>query len=207
MIVNDSDALPQVILYSGRHIVLRRVTPEDAFLLFGWLQTPAGVRYRDGLLDICPNPQRLAARIAMQLAIAPPLEYEVVILHAPSETPIGIVGLSAIDTRNGKAELSLALMRGRGTRCFLETVAIVLERSFAAFDLHKLIFHVRSDNKPVLRLMERYGITAEGILREELATEDGFRSDLYRFALFRRDWLVHPLHEHLLQLFPKIKEQ
>ena len=192
------------VLYTGRHIVLRAVTPEDAALLVSWLQTPDGGRYRDGLLAICPQPHQLAARIALHRTISPPLEYEVLILHAPTLFPIGIAGLTTIDTRNGKAELSLALMRGRGTRCLLETLAVVLERSFTAFGLHKLIFHVRPDNEPVLRLMQRHGLTFEGVLGQELLADDGTRLDLLRFALFHRDWLVHPLRDRMRQMLPNL---
>ncbi|MFZ5775998.1 MAG: GNAT family N-acetyltransferase [Thermodesulfobacteriota bacterium] len=202
---SKGEAAEAPLLYSGTHIVLRRLAPEDAPLLFDWLSAADGARYRDGLLAVCPRPDLLASRIAMQLAISPPLEYEALILHAPSHTPIGIVGLSSLDFLNGKAEFSLLLTRGRGTRCVLEAVAAVLERAFGELGLYKLIFLVRPDNRPVLRLLARFEVPEEGRLREELAVSDGTRLDLCRFSLLRREWRAHPLRSRLLALFPQAK--
>ena len=193
-------------LYVGSHVLLRPVEPSDASLLHRWLGGEDGARYRHGLSELCPTPQLLAERIALQRAIQPTLEVETLVLHAASGLPLGIAALTAIDRHNGKAEVSLALFRGRGTRCFLETLGFSLESPFAWLGLHKLIFLVNGDNAPVLALMERFGFTHEGVLREELAAADGARLDLHRFSLLRREWLQHPLRARLMERFPHLSQ-
>lgn len=197
---------PVEFLYQGEFAHIRLVTPADAPLLHRWLGGP-GERYRRGLPRVCPSADELASRIALQRAIQPPVEYEVLILRAADAAPVGVAALTAIDPLNAKAELSLAFVAGRGGHCFLESLAFVLEGALGALALHKLIFHVDADNQAVLRLLRRHGARPEGVLVGELDDGAGGRLDLHRFALFRDQWLAHPLRRRMSARFPRLFQQ
>lgn len=175
-------------LYEGRHVIIRPAVPDDASTLYGWLQDPSFAAYKPYVSQFGSSASLLADRIAMQRLIDPPVEIEVIVLQRPTATPIGAMCLSGIDSFNMKAELSFGFIRGRGTRGLVEAITFALERAFSALKLHKLIFYVGRDNVKILNMMRRYGAVPEGYLREELLGDDQKRVDMYRFALFRRDW-------------------
>lgn len=189
-------------LYTGRRVTIRRVTPDDAGLLHGWLQDPSFAAYQPTLMQICASPGDLAGRIALLQSLDPPVEIEAMVLHRPTGAPIGIMSLAGIDLVNRKAELSLAFRRGRGTRCVAEAVAFALESAFSTLNLRKVIFHVAADNAAVLRMARRYGAVEEGCLREEVARGEAGWSDLYRFAFWRHEWEAGSLRPQLTRVAP-----
>ncbi|MCP4699133.1 MAG: GNAT family N-acetyltransferase [Gammaproteobacteria bacterium] len=187
-------------LIEGRRFILRRVTAEDAALLFSWLQKPAFVYYQPTLARLCPSVPDLARRIAALSSIHPPVEITALVLHRASGAPIGVVELSGIDRINGKAEFSLGFVRGRGTRCLAETISTVLDEAFRSFQLHKLIFYVVEENRAMLQFIQRCNLHKEGFFKEELIGQNDKRSDLHRFALFAEEWRQNSLRRRLQKI-------
>lgn len=148
------------------------------------------------------SPHSLAQRLQWIAHMDPAPEIEALVLHQPSATPLGFVCLGAWDHLNAKAELSVAFFRGRGSRPALEALHWVFESAFAHLQLHKLIFCVMPDNTAAQQLLASLGVGIEAVLREEVRTPDGQRSDLLRYALLRQDWLAGQARTRLQRLVP-----
>lgn len=188
--------------YIGQHVVLRHIWPTDAKLYHDWLQNSEFIAYKPYLKQLCPAPSQLAAYITLQIHASPRTEYEVLVIHKSTQTPIGIIALSGIDEFNKKAEFSAGFIRGHGTRSLLEAIHAAIFFSFEQFQLHKIICYVAENNKRVLKLLPHYGFGFEGCFKEEVIGENNQRIDLHRFSLMRSDWEHLPIRQRLKRLAP-----
>lgn len=187
--------------YRGHHAIVRPLTADDLFLLYPQPAVAAilpAYRPWQGVSSIAS----FAERLEWLASFEPPPEVEALVLNQHSGTPIGFLCLAAVDLLNGKAEFAAAFFHGRGSRAALEALHWALEAAFTKLELHKLVFYVLADNSPAHALLRRLGIPREGLLREELASPSGGRSDLVRYALFRRDWLSGSGRTELQRLAP-----
>lgn len=196
-----TQALEPII--EGKRFILRRVTAEDAPLIFSWLQDISFAYYMPSFSRLCPSVPDLIRRIITLEALNPPLEIEGLVVHRPTDVPIGLVKLTSIDRINRKAEFSIGFMRGHGTRCLVEALCETIEQAFVSMYMHKLIFYVSADNANMMRAVLRYGLRHEGIFKEELMTGSGDWTDLHRFALLDREWKESPLRRRLARILEK----
>ncbi|HMP74766.1 MAG TPA: UDP-4-amino-4,6-dideoxy-N-acetyl-beta-L-altrosamine N-acetyltransferase [Kiritimatiellia bacterium] len=114
---------------------------------------------------------------------------EFVVMTHPERQPIGTIGLSQIDRYHRTAEYGILLgepaYRGRGfARAASEAV---LNLAFGTMALHRVGLRVFADNGPALRLYERIGFRHEGVLREQLRGEHGYR-DVVIMSLLESEW-------------------
>jgi len=190
-------------LFTGKHVIIRPLSPTDAPLYHRWLQNPAFLAYKPYLKRLCPTSAKLLTHLTLQAQVNPRAEIEGLVIPQKTQAPIGIIGLAAIDRFNQKAEFSAGFVRGYGTHAIWEAIHAGFALSFARFKLHKLIFYVASDNHQALKIMQRYGFISEGYFKEEiLVDDDGQRVDLHRFALMQTAWEDHPFHQRLNRIAP-----
>jgi len=187
-------------LYIGRTILIRALNHSDANLVHSWMQKKFFRYYKPYLKRICSTVPLLARRIETLASLDDPFEVEALILHSPSNTPIGLVSLSNIDRINLKTEVSIAFHRGLGTRCVAETLWVVINHVFFILKFNKVYFYVTSDNHKILRMIQRYDIMQEGKLHKEMLSEDNEWIDFYRFCILRQDWLQSPLYKKLKRI-------
>lgn len=127
-------------------------------------------------------------------------EIEALIVEAHSLQPAGFICLSAIDSTNLKAELSIGMFQRQGTRITLEALHWVLETAFA--NLHKVVFCVSPTNTQAIRLLKSLDIPLEAVLRQEMLATDGTRQDLLRYALLAPEWIGGTTRKRLQRLVP-----
>jgi RimJ/RimL family protein N-acetyltransferase len=176
------------LVYIGKRVIIRTLDTADAPLLHSWMQEKFFYYYKPYLKKVCSTASLLAQRIVAQSSLNQPFEIEALVLHRPSETPIGLVCLSNIDNINLKAEFSIAFQRGLGTRCVTETMSVLFYYAFFTLKFNKLYFYVTSDNHSVLKMVKRYNIIQEGRLQKEMLSDTGEWLDMYRFCILREDW-------------------
>lgn len=160
------------------------------------------LRYRPWLAGLPQAPREAAERLRILAEFEPAVEIEALVMQAPQAQPIGFLSLSSIDRMNLKAEFSAAFFRGRGTRGALEAVHWALATAFGPGGAEKLVFHVEPDNLPALRLLHALQIDREAVLRGEVRTPSGQRADVWRYAMFRHEWLHGHGRQALAQLAP-----
>lgn len=187
-------------LYSGKTVVIRALHPDDASLVYSWMHEKFYSYYKPYFKNICTSASFIAQRIEALASLDTPFEIEALVLHRPSNTPIGLVSLSNIDTINLKAEFSIAFKRGFGTRCVPETLKFIFNYVFGTLKFNKLYFYITSDNLRTLNMVRRYNIEQEGKLHKEILSETGEWMDLYRFCILYEDWGQSPLCKKLQRL-------
>jgi RimJ/RimL family protein N-acetyltransferase len=185
------------LVYIGKRVIIRTLDTADAPLLHSWMQEKFFYYYKPYLKKVCSTASLLAQRIVAQSSLNQPFEIEALVLHRPSETPIGLVCLSNIDNINLKAEFSIAFQRGLGTRCVTETMSVLFYYAFFTLKFNKLYFYVTSDNHSVLKMVKRYNIIQEGRLQKEMLSDTGEWLDMYRFCILREYWEQSTLYKRL----------
>lgn len=102
--------------------------------------------------------------------------------------PIGFAVLQGL--RNSMRNVALhrfaVAQAGRGLgRAFLTQMT---SHVFTTLGAERFWLDVLPDNEPALRLYERLGFVAEGLMRKALRYPDGRRADLILMALLKEDW-------------------
>lgn len=96
------------------------------------------------------------------------------------ETPIGQVGLVAINTDDKNAELYIVIgeasYRGRGLS--KELVQYILEYGYATLGLHRIWLTVQAANVPAIRCYESCGFVQEGLLRESVLRNGEYEDEI-----------------------------
>lgn len=109
-----------------------------------------------------------------------------VICREEDAVPVGIVGLDGIDARNRHAEFGHLLIGEAAHRrqgFALAASRVLLNHGFGALDLHRVHLRVFRDNAAAVRLYERLGFVAEGVAREHIVVDGGFRDVLHMGCL------------------------
>jgi RimJ/RimL family protein N-acetyltransferase len=193
------------IFYSGKTVMIRALHPDDASLIYSWMHEKFYSYYKPYFKHICTSASFIAQRIEAMASLDRPFEIEALVLHRPSNTPLGLVSLSNIDTINLKAEFSIAFQRRFGTRCVPEALSFLFNYVFFILKFNKLYFYVTSDNSRILNMAQRYNIIQEGKLHKEILSETGEWVDLYRFCILNEDWIQSPLNKKLQSISKELQ--
>lgn len=100
-------------------------------------------------------------------------------------TPVGLIGLLAIDHVHHKAEFYISMgepgykKRGIAT----EATRMLVEYGFRELKLHKIYLNTDGDNFPAHRLFEKVGFTREGYFVDDMIHR-GHYIDRVRYAIF-----------------------
>jgi RimJ/RimL family protein N-acetyltransferase len=191
--------------YIGKTVVIRTLNPDDASIVYLWMQEKFFSYYKPYLKRICSSASFLAQRIETLAYLDIPFEIEALVLHRSSNVPLGLVSLSNIDTINLKAEFSIAFSRGLGTRCVPETLGFLFQYVFFTLKLNKLYFYITSDNNRILKMIQHYHVLQEGKLCKEVLSENGEWLDMYRFGILLEDWMQSPLNKKLRNIAKSIR--
>lgn len=114
---------------------------------------------------------------------------EFVIYTLDDNVAIGTVGLTDIDMRNLKAELSIILgekeYRGKGFG--EEALRLILDFAFENLALNKIILKVFKYNESALKLYNKVGFKLDGILRQDIYKNNQF-NDVIEMSLLKEEW-------------------
>lgn len=191
------------ILYSGQYCLIRAVTEDDLRSLYpsDAVRSILG-QYRPWLRGQSLDIEGIVRRHQWLAELNPPAEIEVLVLRKSSQTPIGLICLSSIDGLNMKAELSAAFVVNPGTRAAVEALHWSLQFLFGQTPLFKLLFYVQPDNLAARKSLGTLGAGLEAVLVDEIVRDDGQRSDLCRYTLFRHQWESGEARARLQRLVP-----
>ena len=171
-----------------KRLVLRRFAPGDVDDVFDYARDPEWAQY---LLTAVPQPytRRNAEEfIAGKMRASP--EREPTWAIALDGTVVGAIGLS-VDARRDTGELHYGLGRpywGRGI--MPEAVAAVVDWGFSERSLAKISALADLRNRRSWRVMEKLGMTREGVLRSQgKDVRPGYpRTDDVYYGLLREEW-------------------
>ncbi len=101
---------------------------------------------------------------------------------------IGAVNMT-VDARNQVAELGYGIARERwGKGVARQAVGMLLDWAFPTYDLARVFARVDTRTDRLWRLLERLGMTREGLLRSATLTIRGERRDEFVYGLLREEW-------------------
>lgn len=192
-------------LYSGQYCWIRVVTDGDLRKLYPSTAVKSILaQYRPWLRGQTLDIEGVVRRHQWLAELNPPAEIEVLVLQKSTQAPIGFISLSSIDGINMKAELSVAFFMNPGSRAAVEALHWALQWLFGQTPLHKLLFYVQPGNQAARKLLDALGASLEAVLVDEIVREDGRRSDLCRYTLFRHQWDNGLPRERLRRLVPLV---
>jgi len=182
--MKESNDVPMPTL-QGHLVRLTPVSQSDLGHLYGWMNDPESLMLWINRRELTTYAQfvddlewRLKHMIVTQLMIR---------RHGTDE-PIGTVYAYDANVVDGYAFGTIYLPQTyRRQRFGIDALIVFIDYLFAYFPFRKLYSEVYSYNHHSFAMMQSAGAVEEGRLREHRYF-DGHYADLYRFALYRRDW-------------------
>ncbi len=180
----NSDQYKTVELRTAR-LLLRPFEVTDVDDVWAYASDPEVARYRP-----LPDPYRrnhAAEFVNRQMHTDWSVQPEFAVVYG--YRVIGGISLH-VNPEHETAELGYLLGRrwwGRGLAT--EAARAVVDWGFQSFKLHKVYARAHVDNKPSWRVMERLGMTREGVLRGHWKMRDE-HVDLVYYAVFRDEWTL-----------------
>lgn len=171
----------------GQRIILRRFRMEDAAVVQRMCDSDAVWR---GTLNL-PHPYTLACA---QTWIASHDEnfrqgryYDFAIADRETDALYGCIGVSGINA-NGVGELGYWIGEEYWNRGYAtEAAQLLIGVAFREWKLRKMMARHFSSNPASGRVMQKCGMTREGILRQHLC-KNGVPKDIVYYGLLREEW-------------------
>lgn len=178
-------------------LILRRVTPNDVAAVFAYASDPQVSRYTTWEPHDSPEASRAFVDSLLVHYAAGEVANWVLALKGDDRRVVGTCGFVYWNTRHHRAEVAYALARplwGRGL--MTEAIRRVRDFGFDVMGCNRLEARCLSENRASARVMEKVGMTFEGVLREQMYVKGAYR-DLRLYSLLRREWrcadgLRHP---------------
>ena len=173
-------ALP--VLETAR-LVLRRMRERDADDVFAYASDPAVAEHTSWQPHASVEESRaFAARMARSAGCAWAIE------HKGDRKVIGAIGYQPGIVPGVRGEIGFALARPYwGQGLMTEAVREVIAFGFKVLGLNRIQARCKVENPASARVMEKVGMTFEGVLRESSFSKGRFL-DLKIYSILRREW-------------------
>lgn len=169
-------------------LVLRRLTLEDASDVFAYARDPEVARYTTWEAHRSLDESlRFLKRVLDRYAAGEVAPWGVV--HKADDRVIGTCGFAQWRREHARAELAYALARPYWNQGLAtEAVRAVVAFGFRTMELNRIEARCEISNVASARVMEKAGMTFEGILRQHMYAKGAYR-DLKMYAILREEWL------------------
>jgi RimJ/RimL family protein N-acetyltransferase len=175
-----------MVTIQTERLVLREFTQEDLDSVQSYASNPNVVRFMVWGPNTRTESKQFIQRKLQEQIVKPRLSYDLAITldgHL-----IGGGGLTIRDLKNGEAELGYCLNepfwgKGIGT----EFAAAMIGYGFKELNLHRVFAKCDPENHASYRIMEKNGMTREGVLRENQIIK-GRRRDTMIYGILRHEW-------------------
>lgn len=168
-------------------LILRKLRQEDAPDMFEYASDPETVQY----VTFEPNKtlEDTRALIERMAATRPGMERLIwAIEHKENSKMLGTVGLHLDSARHARAELAYIINKAYWGRGIVpEAAQRVIQYGFEALQLHRIQALCKPENMASARVMEKVGMSYEGIMREYIFIK-GTWWDSKMYAILRQDW-------------------
>lgn len=168
-------------------LVLREVTKNDADSLLAYLSDEQVTRHM-GLVPFV-SPEDALGEIEWYQSIfdnGTGMRWGITIKG--KDRVIGSCGFLNRTQKHNRSEIGFELSRehwGKGIAA--EALSAVIEYGFSELNLNRIEALIEPANSPSQKLVERYGFTKEGLLRDYECTQ-GKYDDLYMYSLLKREF-------------------
>lgn len=105
-----------------------------------------------------------------------------------ADEPVGMVSFHEISGDSRRAELGYWVATGeQGNGYATDAVGTLVDYGFRDLGFHRVEAKVFDGNEPSRQVLERLGFTHEGVHREAVFTDGGFR-DVHWYGLLAEEW-------------------
>ena len=170
-------------------VVLRRVAPEDAELIFAWREETGARRYQP-LRRYSLEELRRLLRDRAAAPVGPSVDGKLQWIVVADGEPTGWINLDILSREHATAAVGYTIssrMQGRGIGTAALTALLPTAFGRHRLNLERLEGVAAVDNVGSRRVMERAGFRQEGLMRGLLEI-DGVRVDHALYGLLRVDW-------------------
>ena len=167
----------------GERIILREIEEDDLNSIVKWRNDPDILRW---LFSYSPL-NKTKQRKWYEKYLDDDTQQTFIIEVKEEKTPIGTVGLTNIDYKNQRGELTIIIgeknYRGKGLGD--ECLNLLVKFAFNEMNLRKIKTLVFSDNEKAIKLYKKCGFVEEGVLKEEIF-KDGMCKDVLIMSIWRK---------------------
>ena len=166
----------------GEKVILREIEEENLDLIVKWRNDPEILRWLFSYLPL----SKVKERKWYETYLDDETQQIFIIEVNEEKTPIGTIGLTDIDYKNQRAELTIIIGEKEywGKGLGEEALNLLVKFAFNEMNLRKIKALVFSDNDKAIKLYEKCGFVKEGVLKEEIF-KDGKFKDFVVMSIFR----------------------
>lgn len=177
---------------TGENVVLREFRWEDLPDMRRWITDERATRYL-GARYLRPQTwEQTEARLRALLNGDVGGEH-LVVADRGTLAYLGQISLQSVDSLSRQGELALVLLPEHwGKGAAREAVRLMLEYAFTRLNLNRVGLKVVSENARALRLYEAAGFVREGVLRQDVFLEGGYR-DTVVMSMLRDEFRARPV--------------
>jgi ribosomal-protein-alanine N-acetyltransferase len=174
-------------------LVLRRATSEDVADVFAYASDPDVARHTTWEAHGSPEASRAFVESLLARHAAGEVANWMMVLKAEA-CVVGTCGFVYWNPRHNRAEVGYALARrlwGRGL--MTEAIRRVCDFGFDVMGCNRIEARCLTENIASARVMEKVGMTFEGVIREQMYVKGAYR-DLRLYSVLRRERPVREGH-------------
>ena len=168
-------------------LLLRALRVSDAADMYDYARRPEVTRY----LLWRPHPdvkytKRYLEYLATRYRLG--MFYDWALIHKADKRMIGTCGFVRFDCPHNSAEIGYVLHPDyHGQGLMPEAVRAVMDFGFSTLELHRIEARYMVGNAPSLRLMEKMGMTFEGVKRQSMLVKGSYR-DIGSCAILKNEF-------------------
>ena len=165
----------------GEKMILREIEEGDLNSIVKWRNDPAILRW---LFSYSPLSE-VKQRKWYEKYLNDDTQQTFIIELKEEKTPVGTIGLTSIDYKNQKAELTIIIGEKEywGQGLGEEALNLLATFAFNEMNLRKIKTFTFSDNEKSIKLYENCGFVEEGVLRGEK-----FKNNMYKDVIIMSIW-------------------
>jgi ribosomal-protein-alanine N-acetyltransferase len=176
-------ALPEL---ETERLVLRALRPDDAEAMFEYAGAPDSPYVIFTAHKTIEESRKVIADVSTATAEGKMLMWGVT-LRGEGRL-VGTSGFGHITARHAQAELGYILHRRLWNQGFAtEAVRAVVRFGFETLGLNRIEARCFAPNVASARVMEKNGMTFEGVMREQIFAKGKFQ-DMREYSILRREW-------------------
>jgi len=172
----------------GEKVILEEIDPANIEQLRKWRNDPLIRKYFREYKDITVDEQVKWYHERGNNSDKSFVYFQITHTHKPlgGSVLLGCCGLTGIDFRLRKAELSIFLGSGRGEGNGMDALKLLFDYGFKELNLHKIFAEVY-DNNEALRIYKKLGMAEDGILRDSYFHEGRYGNSIM-LSMLEDEW-------------------
>ena len=176
----------------GERLILSKICIEDIDLICKIECDEAMWYFEESVQSVDAVRKKYLSKINTSDTISS-YDFIIHVLVDNEKIPIGLANIWSYIEHRKSWEIGFAIFpefRGKGYAC--EAVKLLVNFAFKTLHAHKVVGMCNANNKSSAKLMERIGMTKEGVFKEELFWKNQW-TDQYYYSILDREFALTEL--------------